>query len=77
MGDFGKKNSCRLISSEKKFLQRNNWGKKFTPLKKISFMAYNPGKKSYTTPLYVGEKNSITRGLEEQKSHPNQITHQK
>ena len=38
-------------------------------------MAYNPGKKSYTTPLYVGEKTSITRGLEEQKSHPNQIAH--
>ena len=48
MGDFGKKNSCRLISSEKKILQTNKWGKKFTPPKKTSFMAYNPDKKSYT-----------------------------
>ena len=37
-------------------------------------MAYNPGKKSYTVTLYVGEKKSVTRGLEKKNSHPNQIT---
>ena len=36
-------------------------------------MAYNPGKN--ITPWYVGEKNSIIRGLEKKNSYPNQITH--
>ena len=74
MGDFGKNNPCRLISSEKKFLQTNNWGEKFTLLKKkhLSWLIILT---KNLTPLYVGEKNSITRGLKEKKSYPNQIAH--
>ena len=36
-------------------------------------MAYNAGKKNLT-PLYVGEKNPISRGLGEKNSYTNQIT---
>ena len=52
------------------FLQTNFEGKKFPILKK-SFMTYKHGK-YYFTQLYVGGKNSITRGLEKNiHSHPN------
>ena len=36
-------------------------------------MAYNAGKKSYA--FYIGEKNSISRGLGKKKYYLNQITH--
>ena len=41
--------------------------------KQKSLMAYNAGKKNLT-PLYVREKNSISRGLREKNSYTNQIT---
>ena len=61
-GSFHKKINLQTDFEGKKFLQGNTWGKKFPRLKKKSFMAYNPGKN--ITLWYVGEKNSITRGLE-------------
>ena len=57
MGDFRKKISCKPIS--KKNISRM----KIPTLKKKSFMVYNSGKKNLT-PVYVREKNDITRGLE-------------
>ena len=57
MGDFRKKISCKPIS--KKNISRM----KIPTLKKKTFMVYNSGKKNLT-PVYVREKNDITRGLE-------------
>ena len=37
-------------------------------------MAYNPGKKSYTVTLYVGEKNLSPEVWRKTNSHRNQIT---
>ena len=51
---------------EKKILARKYLGEKIS----YTFMAYNPGKKSYTVTLYVMVCRSITRGLEKNKFSP-------
>ena len=47
-GDSRKKNILQTDFEGKKILQGNIWWKKILPWKKISFMAYNAGKNSYT-----------------------------
>ena len=55
MGDFRKKNSCRLFSG-KKFFARKYVAKKIPTLKKyLSYIAYNAGKKNLTQ-FYVRRK---------------------
>ena len=72
MGDFRKKYPADWFQG-KNNLARNYLGKNFSDEKKKSLMAYNAGKKNLT-PLYVREKNSISRGLGEKNSYTNQIT---
>ena len=55
---------------EKKILARKYLGEKIS----YTFMAYNPGKKSYTVTLYVGEKNLSPEVWRKTNSHRNQIT---
>ena len=54
----------------KKILARKYLGEKIS----YTFMAYNPGKKSYTVTLYVGEKNLSPEVWRKTNSHRNQIT---
>ena len=54
----------------KKILARKYLGEKIA----YTFMAYNPGKKSYTVTLYVGEKNLSPEVWRKTNSHRNQIT---
>ena len=55
---------------EKKILARKYLGEKIS----YTFMAYNPGKKSYTVTLYVGEKTLSPEVWRKTNSHRNQIT---
>jgi len=52
---ISEKISCRQISRGK-IVQGNTWGEKYPALKKITY-------KKNLIPLYVGEKNSSSRGL--------------
>ena len=54
----------------KKILARKYLAEKIS----YTFMAYNPGKKSYTVTLYVGEKNLSPEVWRKTNSHRNQIT---
>ena len=54
----------------KKILARKYLGEKIS----YTFMAYNPGKKSYTVTLYVREKNLSPEVWRKTNSHRNQIT---
>ena len=57
MGDFRKKISCRLISREKILAWKYyTWRKKIPTLKKLSFVAYDSGKKSYSAAVVCQEK---------------------
>ena len=62
MGDFRKK-ILQTDFKGKHFSQENTWGKNSYTEEKKSFVMYNSGKKKILTPVYVREKNSITRGL--------------
>ena len=80
MGDLRKKNIPQTDFDKKKILQGNNFGKKYPALKKISRMADNAGKKSYTVECWG--KNSFSRVLEKKiltqtKSHIHPIKSQK
>ena len=57
MGDFRKKITCRLISREKILAWKYyTWRKKIPTLKKLSFVAYDSGKKSYSAAVVCQEK---------------------
>ena len=58
----------------KKFLQGNNLLIKTPTLEKISFLAYNVGKKNLN-PLYVRKKNLSLEVWEKTNSYTNRITH--
>ena len=70
---ISEKNILQTDFKGKIILQGTIWEKNFSNEKKKSLMAYNAGKKNLT-PLYVREKNSISRGLGEKNSYTNQIT---
>ena len=70
---ISEKNILQTDFKGKIILQGTIWEKNFSDEKKKSLMAYNAGKKNLT-PLYVREKNSISRGLGEKNSYTNQIT---
>ena len=70
---ISEKNILQTDFKGKIILQGTIWEKNFRDEKKKSLMAYNAGKKNLT-PLYVREKNSISRGLGEKNSYTNQIT---
>ena len=67
------KNENRVILRGKIFFKEIPEEKNPT-LKKISFMAFNVEKKSYTFVCH-GKKNSILSVWQEKNSYPNQITH--
>ena len=73
MGDFWKKISCRLISRRKHSCKEIP-GEKTLKKKYLSWLIIL---KKNLTLLFVGEEDSITRGLEKKNIFfcPNQITH--
>ena len=72
MGDLRKKNIPQTDFDKKNNLARKQLRKKY-PALKISRMADNAGKKSYTVECWG--KNSFSRVLGKKNPYPNQITH--